>query len=416
MQDPNIENTEPIRPDHSNEETVPITVHHTGEPVSPNIEQTQPGPTAARPNQSVNGDAVPNLEQTQPILAAEPPPGRPRRWPWVILGIFLILALGAIGTMLGYREAERIRVQNKLDQVAAVATEHFMAGLVAQQNKQYELARTQYEYVIKLDSSFPGVQDKLREVMIASAIKNTPTPVPTKVVPTLTPTLDTRPQQDIYTQVRQEYANQNWEAFFATVDSLRRIDPTYQAVQVDGMMYFAFRFRGIDKIIHQANLEGGLYDLALAERFAPLDVDALGYRNWARMYLNGASFWEIDWEKVIVYFEEIYPYFPNMRDSSGLTAIERYRIAARGQGDKLYASGDYCGALDYYQKSLQAVADGALEQTATAVYSQCYPPTDIPTITPTPSPTIEVPVATTEAPPEPTVESTVQPTDQSGNP
>jgi tetratricopeptide (TPR) repeat protein len=319
---------------------------------------------------------------------------------------------------MGYREAERIRVQNKQDQVAAVATEHFMAGLVAHQNKQYDLARTQYEYVIKLDPSFPGVQDKLREVMIASAIKNTPTPVPTEVIPTLTPTLDTRPQQDIYTQVRQEYANQNWEAFFATVDSLRRIDPAYQAVQVDGMLYFAFRFRGIDKIIHQANLEGGLYDLALAERFAPLDVDALGYRNWARMYLNGASFWQIDWEKVMAYFEEIYPYFPNMRDASGLTAIERYRIAAKGQGDKLNASGDYCGALDYYQRSLQAVADGALEQTATAVYSLCYPPTEIPTITPTPtlSPTGEVPVETTEPAPEPTTEVTVQPTDQSGNP
>jgi len=332
----------------------------------------------------------------------------------VILGLLLVIIFGSVGIWQGYRAAEVLRVRSMQEQQAAVATKHFMAGLVAQQNKQYEIARSQFEYVIQIDPNFPGVQDRLREVMIESAIENTPTPMPTKVIPTLTPTLDTRPQQDIYTQAKQEFANQNWEAVFATIDSLRRIDPSYQAVQVDGMLYFAFRFRGIDKIIHQANLEGGLYDLALAERFAPLDVDALGYRNWARMYLNGASFWQIDWEKVMLYFEEIYPYFPNMRDSSGLTAIERYRIAAKGQGDKLFSSGDYCGALEYYQKSLDAVPDGTVEQTATAVYLLCYPPTPIPSVTPTITitPTFEVPVETTEPAPEPTAESSQEPTNE----
>ena len=48
----------------------------------------------------------------------------------------------------------------------------------------------------------------------------TPTPVPTKVIPTLTPTLDTRPQEDIYNQARQLYANKDWNNLFATIDEL----------------------------------------------------------------------------------------------------------------------------------------------------------------------------------------------------
>lgn len=398
MQDPNIENTVPTRSNREQDETVPTIIQKdsSSEASAPGLEATQPTPVAPQPGTGA----------TQPVQA--PPkkakPSRTRRWPWVLLGIFLVFAGGAAGSWLGYQEAVRIRQQKYEELKVSKASEHFMTGLVAQQNKQYELARIQFMQTIQLDPNFPGAQDKLREVMVAMAVVETPTPQPTKAQPTLTPTVDTRPQEEIFTQARQLYANKDWDNLFATIDSLRRVDPKFRAVEVDGILYVAYRFRGIDKIIHQADLEGGLYDLALAEQFAPLDVDSIGYQTWARMYLNGASFWQIDWIKVMQYFEQIYPSFPNMRDSSGLTAIERYRIAARSQGDKLYDSGDYCGAYEYYQKSLQAVPDQTLEQKAAEVYLLCYPPTNTPVPTTAVTPTVGVPtvaatVATTEAPP-----------------
>lgn len=384
MQEPNLENTVPSNINREPDETAPIVIRR---------ELTDMAKTIA----------------TSPDLP-EVPVKTPRRryWPWVLLGIFLVIAAAIGGIGLGYQRAAQIRSQKQEEMRVANATEHFMTGLVAQQNKQYEIARMQFEYVIELDPAFPGAQDKLREVMIEMAMDKTPTPVPTIFVPTLTPTLDTRPQEDIFNQARQFYANKEWDSLFSAIDSLRRVDPLYRAVEIDGMLYVAYRFRGIDKIIHQANLEGGLYDLALAERFAPLDVDSLGYRTWARLYLNGASFWQVDWLKVMEYFEQIYPYFPNMRDGSGLTAIERYRIAAKSQGDKLFASGDYCAAFEYYKKSLEAVPDGTLAQQATAVYLLCYPPTPVPTATPTITATFSVPptVDVTEVPPTVEVEPT----------
>ena len=375
MQDPNTENTVPTYPIRDNSETVPTIIRR--------------GPGAEQPVE----------ETTRPVAAEPSPEKRPRRWPWVLLGIFLVILLSGLGAWLGYQAAIDIRQANAEEQRITVATEHFMLGLMAQQKKQYIIAQQQFEYVIKIDPTFPGAQDKLREVMIAMAVVSTPTPAPTEALPTLTPTLDTRPQEEIFNQTRLHYVNKEWDGLFNTIDLLRRIDPKYRAVEIDGMLYMAFRFRGIDKIIHQANLEGGLYDLALAERFGPLDVDFLGYRTWARMYLNGASFWQIDWLKVLLYFEEIYPYFPNMRDSSGITAVERYRIAARSYGDQLADSGDYCGALEYYQKSLDAVPDSALAQKGTEVYLKCYPPTGTPTITPTLGPTMETPQPPTTEPP-----------------
>jgi len=382
MQDQNIENTQPSRPDRAVDETAPGIVHRETEQASPELDETQALPV---------------------------PPPKPRRWPWVLLGFLLIIAFGAIGAWLGYRSAVQMRAAQAAEARVSIATEHFMAGLVAQQNKQYEIAREQFEFVIKTDPTFPGVQDKLREVMIEMAIDNTPTPEPTIVAPTLTPTPDNRPQEEIFNHLRGLYAARDWNNFFATVDALRRIDHTFRAVEVDGMLYFAYRFRGIDKIIYEANLEGGLYDLALAEQFGPLDVDSLGYRNWARMYLNGASFWQIDWLKVIAYFEEIYPHFPNMRDSSGMTAIERYRIAARSQGDILYERGDACGAFDYYALSLQAVPDGSLEAKSTEVWLECHPPTATPMPTTSLTATVTAPAPITPTQPAVPVVPTASP-------
>lgn len=453
MQDSNNENTTPLEPNRENDETIPTRVtprrdqeNHGVEAESASEEATIPVPVGRSANEKISEPH--QVEATQPVTLARAVPAAseeisktepvtelpeefgqkkkkikgPRRWPWVILGLFLILLLGGLGSLAGYNSALQMRLAQKEEQKVTLAKEHFMLGLVAQSNKQYEIAKQQYEYVIRQDPSFPGVQDKLREVLIEMSMVRTPTPVPTLATPTLTPTLDTRPQEEIFSQAKAQYAAQDWEGLFATVDSLRRIDPTYHAVEIDGMLYMALRFRGISKILQQANLEGGLYDLALAERFGPLDVDAIGYRNWARQYLNGASFWEADWTKVMAYFEDIYPYFPNMRDSSGMTAIERYRIAASNQGDKLMAANDGCGAYDYYKKSLNAVNDPAVEQKAAEAFLLCYPPTATftPTlpvtvtpavITPGVTPVVETPQPTVEQPTtEPTASEPVEPT------
>jgi hypothetical protein len=381
MQDSNTENTIPTEPNHDKQDTVPLR------PMPPYDEEPQ----------------------SSGFYTISKPSSRPKRWPWILVGLLMIFLFVGAGSWMGYQSALKLRSQQVEEQRVTVASDHFMAGLVAQSNKQYEIARQQFEFVIRTDPNFPGAQDKLREVMIEMSMDRTPTPAPTVFVPTMTPTKDLRPQEEIFATAKQQLAAKEWDALFNTIDSLRQIDPKYRSVEIDGMLYMALRFRGIEKILHHANLEGGLYDLALAERFGPLDIDAMGYRVWARQYLNGASFWEVDWVRVMQYFEEIYPSFPNMRDSSGMTAIERYRIAARSHGDKLMIEGDGCGAYEYYQKSLNAVADGALEEKAQQAYLVCYPPTPTPTETLPVTPT--VPVVTDEPPPvEPTADVETPPT------
>ncbi len=363
----------------------------------------------------------PNVEDTapRPIPPSDPAPKKarkPRKRRWlIILGgfLFVILAVAA-ASYAGYQDAIGIRLQKESDQRAIVTTTQFTLGLQDLQAKRYQTARDRFEYVIALDPSFPGAADKLTEVMLAMASVSTPTAAPT---PTLyiTPTPDTRTEDQLYAESQQLMRNQDWDKAIQTLDALRTANLQYHPLEVDGMYYIALRNRGINKITIDGNLEGGMYDLSVAETFAPIDKQADSFRTWARMYLNGASFWDVDWQKVVEYFSQIYASLPNLRDGSNMTAVERFRIASYKYGDVLAGKGDYCGARDQYANSLAIGDQPGLGPTATAVQLTCEPPTGTPTPKPTKTTTPEggepTTVETTEAPAASTSTPTPTPTE-----
>lgn len=396
MSDSNLENTQPSRPTEDLEKTR-VSKNRME---SPNLEATQP--MLSNPSEST----PPVVETHPPFAEPDTRSQRTRRWPWVLAGLMLILLFGALGGFLGYRAALNLRAQVSSEEVARVATEQFMLALQEQAAGKYDLALKRYEYVISLDPNFPGAQEKLTEVMMAIALAQTPTVTLPMATPTLTPTPDTRAEEEIFNNARQLLANKEWFKAIEVLDALRNKNIAYRTVEVDGMYYVALRFRGLAKI-NAGALEEGLYDLALVERFAsPLDVDAEGVRTWARLYIAGASYWGARWDQVIHYFSQIYPYYPAMRDATGMTAIERYRVALIKYGDQLASAGKYCEASEQYEASYQVGSDSALDPTATAVFALCHPATATPqpTVPPTPTPTLETVIPTVETP-TPTTET-----------
>ncbi len=327
-----------------------------------------------------------------------------------------MLAFIAGGTWLGYQAGVASRIKNQQSQVALEAATQFQLALQDQAAGRLETARTRFEYVVSLDPNFPGINQKLTEVMVSIDQTNAPTPVPT---PTLSPTPDTRGEQELFSQIVQSMRDKKWQTAIDTIDSLRSKNLNYRAVDVDGLYYMSLRFLGMEKI-GAGDLEGGIYALTLAERFAPLDTLAAGLRTWARYYLNGASFWEVDWSKVISYFVDVVAGVPYMRDSSGMTANERYRIALYKYAEQLVQN-DSCKAAKYYADSLAIGKDPTVVPLATKAAERCSPPTETPmpetptsTVTPTPTVTVEIIAPTVESttpvPPTPTeTETPTQP-------
>lgn len=398
----NSDKTQPI-PLKPEDATHPVRVGETA------VESSSPG-------NNLQSSENPDPEDIQEGDTASEEPPKSWRGRIILAGLFVILLLGALGAYLGYQSGLQSRIEHQASQVAAAAATQFQLGLDDMENGRYVMARGRFEYVISLDPNFPGVKEKLTEVMIALI----PTTVPTATLtptPAYTPTPDTRGEQEMFRQIQQSLADKKWDEAIVSIEALRTKNIGYETIAVDGLYYIALRNRGVDKILVQGDLEGGMYDLALTARFGPLDRDAESYQVWARYYVTGASFWEVDWEKASYYFGLVAPYLPNLRDSSNIFAIDRYRQAATHYAQQLLDDGESCKADELLNSVLvNNYRDATAEPLATQAYRRCHPPTETPkpaepsaTPTETPTPSLTPTLGGTVQTPLPTQTNTTAP-------
>ena len=336
---------------------------------------------------SESSETTQPIKATQPVKAQNPSPaeetpestqeiqpkpkkklaGRIGRF---FLNLLIFLLLIGIGIFGGYQSGISIRERAQESLVNQQLGDQFSRAIVDIQFGNYGAAKQRLDYIIGIDPSFPGAMEKLTEVMVLSTIP-TITPV---VSPTPELIVDDTNYEGLLAQAQQLIAAQQWQNAMVVLDTLRRKDPAFHTVDVDGMYYFALRNLGVD-LIQAGNLEGGIYELTLAERFAPLDNVAHFLRDNARFYITAASFWELDWKLSAEYFAQL--------NGSGIwdgtmTATERYRIAATHYGDQLYAEQKYCEAYEQYEGAEKAgLLDEQAQGRAHQAYLACYPPTEV---------------------------------------
>jgi tetratricopeptide (TPR) repeat protein len=353
-----------------------------------------------------------SLETTQPSNLGDEDLGSPpeipaesseapkasRRWIlWAGLAVLLLALIAAGSAYAGYNSAIGQRTHYQSTLVAGEAANQY---ILAQQEiavGNYDRARQRLEYIIQIDPNYPNVSDQLAYVLTQQRITATPTFAPT---PTLTPTPDYRGRDDLFAQAQSLLVGRDWSGAIDTLLLLRKNYPDYMAVQVDDMLFVALRNRGIDKIAQQHDLEGGNYDLTLAERFGPLDAEANNWREWADLYIRGASYWDVDWAQAVYYFSQVADAVPNLSDSSGWTASRRYMDALLGYGDWFAAQAKWCDAQTQYDTYMSLLADPQVEPTAAYAADKCSQASVVPTppATETPTPGGETPTPATDTP------------------
>ena len=322
----------------------------------------------------------PTLESTQPSQPAPKKKFRLNLKPFLLGALALIVLIG-LGVFGGYQQAINDRVDAQTVDDSQKVTEQYALALLDIAAGRYSMAQQRLEYIIQTNPSFPEASQKLAEVMVMQAVAvSTATSLPT-----LTPTPDLSGVEEIFQRAQQYINILDWPHALENLDTLRRKDPTYRTAEVDGMYYFALRNYGYDLITKQGNLEGGIYQLTLAERFGPLDSNANGLREGARLYILGASFWDLDWKNAVFYFSQLYAGWPQLWDGT-MTASERYRIASIRYGDDLFAKEEWCAASEQYQHAQTlGELDAASAKNAYQAYNHCNPPTPVP-IFPTDTP------------------------------
>jgi len=358
--------------------------------VSKKLEDTQPISTDSSEKSAEINTTASTLSDTQSFRV------KPKRWKSIFLGLLLILLFSIGGGGIGYYSGIQQRISQENQEVITQAALHFQYGIQALDTGNYELARIQFEYVLQIYPDFPEIKEKYTEVMVKLAS----TSLPDEQVIEPTQTVDTRGAEALFNQALQAIQTLQWPLAIQTLEALRTEDYTYRTIEVDGMYYTALRYRAVELILNEGNLEEGLYFLALLEKYAPLDHDAVNYAVWARLYITGASFWDIDWSQVVNYFGQLTAAFPYMHDGTGWTATDRYVKGSEYYGDLLASEGKHCEALQQYQNVLNYSALEYIQEKFNQSHLKCYPPTAVPQPTETESPD-----------PTPTEESTEEPTE-----
>jgi len=324
------------------------------------------------PEESGGADQPISDEQSVPIdvpVSAEEKISHRRSWlVTIIIGLTILFLIAVISAYGGYRSGITARQEAESTQLAGALKQQYQLGVQDLESGNYYRARQRFEYVIGLDPLYPGAAEGLSAVLFELNTTATPTLVPT---PTLTPTPDMRDVQDIFDQGQEYLRNGEWDNAIETLLTLRKTNPEFSMVQVDGMLFIALRNRGKDKILLEQDLEGGIYDLTLAKRFGILDAEADGLLNWSQLYITGASFWEIDWGQASYYFSQVAPHLPNLMDKSGYTAGERYRLSTIEYGYYLAEQKKWCQSFEQLQLALSIAYDAQVEQDMNTVAERC---------------------------------------------
>jgi hypothetical protein len=326
---------------------------------------------------------------------------------WVLLAVLLLGLGSATGALAAYRSAITTLREKQDFQTVLVLTEQFNRGMDDMEAGRFESARQRFEFIVSEDSKFPGAVEKLAEVeqiLFATATPTptstlTPTPTATATL-TPTPTLDPRPLQDLFAAAEDSINSGDWNRAIDTLLAMRSADPGFLPARVDGMLFLSLHSRGLDRILNSRDLEGGAYDLSLAENFGPLDSRATYAREMVRLYMYGSAFWEAYPEQAVYYFGQVASAAPYLTDASGWTASARYRASLVHYGDYLADQEEWCSAQSQYELALSYGFDENLAEKAEDAAYECSPPTATPTEEPTSTITPEFIPSETPAPTE----------------
>ena len=291
--------------------------------------------------------------QTQPFNL--PHVSRRRRWLssstlivfFFACGLFTIIAASAIGgVVVGLQDRDADR-QAQIDKYYQEGLTNFAAG-------KLELAKADFEYVLKLNPNYPGAREQYTQVQARLTVKPTPTS------PAMTNAID-----QLYQKGQTAYGSNDWATAVEVFSQVRTLNPAYHTEQVNQMIYTAALTYGLE-LLKQDRLEEGIAYLDQAAYVQSLPEEAALQAQYARLYVTARGYWNVNWEKAIERFKELYAIAPGYQD-----VFTRLVEAYVNFGDEQAHSNDFCAAKDQYAAANQLRPDPNLQTKIDEAQQQC---------------------------------------------
>jgi tetratricopeptide (TPR) repeat protein len=296
-----------------------------------------------------------------------------------------VITVIAATVFLGYRSGLTQRGALQRQAKVQVIEEQLDLGIQELLAGQFERAKDRFEYVLTLDPDHEAATELLGRAM-EGLNQPTHTPKP-ESTPTPTETPDLGSYEGIFQSAQAAFNRGDWTTTLDLLLRLRAEDPDYRLDEVNRLMASALRNRGMEKLF-RGDIELGVYDLNLAERFGPLDGQAASWRRSAVYYSYANSFFGLDWAMAAQHFGELCV-------ADIWRSCSKYAESAKEYAVLLAEDEQWCEAMFYFGESLAQAGDPAKEPTATKVAAICMTATaPSPTATATSTLGTETPTAT----------------------
>jgi len=283
----------------------------------------------------------------------------------VAIAIFAAFACVLLSILLasgffGYRAG----LSDRADRQAQEAAQFFQKGQEDLQAGRLALAEVDFAYVLRLNPDYPDAAQQLQEVRqrIADA---------QRVKPTATTSLADAIRQ-VFDEAKKAYDTKDWENAVARLTQVHRLDPAFEKNTVEDMLFEAAYTYGL-QLLNQDRLEEGLYYLEQAAALRPLDIQTSTQVEYAKMYLAARGYWNVNWDRAIERFGELYAIAPGYKDT-----FERYVTAHVLYADSYTARGDFCPAPSLYQAALALRPDPEVQSKLDGSTAGCASATPVP--------------------------------------
>jgi hypothetical protein len=149
------------------------------------------------------------------------------------------------------------------------------------------------------------------------------------------------------------------------LESIQIQDTTYHHDDVERMLFESYRARGM-ALVAENRFEEGLRMFDRALILSPGAQDVREQRELAALYVDGLTYWRADWQQTIARFQKLYERAPDYRD-----VRQRLANAYVGYAEKLGDRGNWCAAVERYNKSLEIVDAAAVRASRDQAAELC---------------------------------------------
>jgi tetratricopeptide (TPR) repeat protein len=274
-----------------------------------------------------------------------------------LLALALFVGVLAASAYAGIYVGERDRQSRR----EAAIEGHYQSGIEALNDGNYERAVAEFKYVLELKPDHALAEQGLAEANDRLQVKPTPT---LEVAISLA--------EQLLTQAEASYEAEDWVSTAHTLTQLRALDPEYEQVKVEEMLFTSLYNAGT-QYLAEDNLEVGISYLDQAIALRPLDADVVNQRNLAARYLDALNYWGVDWELCIERFKALQAIAPDYKD-----VTQRIYRAYIAYGDSLISRGESCPAEMQYSQALRMYTAPALEDKRAEAAQTCLVATPVP--------------------------------------